>query len=147
MDYRPAEPGEREAVATLLVTQDFQDGYVDVGETWVARDADGIVGTIRLIDVGDGLVYVADVVVAEPCRGTGIGSALMRKALAARDAASFFLVCHPERLAFYGRLGFEDGPKEDWPAAIVAASRAEDDFESDHDELHHFMSRPADGGS
>jgi predicted N-acetyltransferase YhbS len=142
VEFRPAELGERDAVAALLIAQDWQDGYVDVGETWVACNGDDVVATVRLIAAGDGAWYVADVSVRDGMRGNGIGSGLLRAAMVSRGVAAFYLTCHPERQAFYERLGYESVPKGFWPEPVIAASRAEDDYDSDHDHLHRYMRTP-----
>lgn len=112
----------------------------DLGERCVARDDDGsVVGFLRLIDTPEG-VYVTDVIVHPDRRGSGIGSDLMRSAMETRSGP-FFLVCHPERLAFYRRLGFDSTDRSTWPTPVVEASKAEDDWDSSHEHLHHYMLR------
>lgn len=124
--------------AAFLEAQDW--GYADSqpGERFVARDGDVVVGFLRLIDVPEG-VYVADVIVREDRRGAGIGSDLMREAMTTRPGP-YYLVCHPERKAFYERLGFSSGEKDAWPPGIVQAAIVEEDWDSGHDHLHHHMS-------
>ena len=142
---RPARAADRDAVARVLIEEGWQDGFVDVGQTWVTCMDGEVVGTARLVDASETLVYVADVIVREDHRGSGIGSAMMRDVMASREGAEFFLVCHPERLGFYGRLGYVAEPKGSWPGPIVEASVAEDDYDSDHDHLHNFMRLPLAG--
>lgn len=137
----PASETDIPQAAAFLEAQDW--GYADsqAGERFVARDGtDEVVGFLRLIDVAEG-VYVADVIVREDRRGDGIGADLMRTAMGTRPGP-YFLVCHPERRAFYERLGFDSGEKEAWPPGIVEAAIAEEDWDSGHDHLHHHMSRP-----
>jgi predicted N-acetyltransferase YhbS len=138
---RRALPDERDRRLAVLLPQGWERGNVDVGEPWVA-EADGeIVGTLRLLDAGDDAIYVADVIVREDLRGRGIGAGLMREAMSSRPSDSFFLVCHEERAAFYGRLGYEEIAKVELPDPVAQAADLEGDLTSDHEELHHFMVR------
>jgi predicted N-acetyltransferase YhbS len=139
---RPAHAADRDAVSRILIEEGWQDGFVDVGQTWVTCKDGEVVGTARLIASSDDLVYVADVMVREDRRGSGIGSEMMREIMSSRGSAEFFLVCHPERVAFYERLGFVSEPKDSWPDPIVATSMAEDDYDGDHDHLHNYLRAP-----
>ena len=136
---RPAHAADRDAVARILIEEGWQDGFVDAGQTWVTCLDGEVVGTGRLIPASEGLVYVADVMVREDRRGSGIGSEMMREIMSSREGAEFFLVCHPERVAFYERLGYVGEPRRSWPAEVVAVSMAEDDYDSDHDHLHNYL--------
>ena len=142
MKTRPARAADRDAVSRVLIAEGWQDGFVDVGQTWVTCMDGEVVGTARLVDVSENLVYVADVIVREDHRGSGIGSEMMRNVVASREGAEFFLVCHPERLAFYDRLGYVAEPKGSWSPEVVAVSMAEDDYDSDHDHLHNYLRLP-----
>jgi ribosomal protein S18 acetylase RimI-like enzyme len=82
----------------------------------VARDASGtIVGSLTLVvfRIPSGLrVWIEDVVVSELARGRGVGSALVRAALAMAEKAgarTVDLTSRPDRLEanrLYARLGF-----------------------------------------
>lgn len=143
MEYGPAADSDYDALADIQRAHGWGVERIREGEAWVARDDDAVVlGCCRLLDSPPTGVYVADVLVREDVRGAGIGSELMRAAMATRKGP-FFLVCHPERKAFYERLGFASGGKEAWPPGIVEAAMAEEDWDSDHDHLHHHMSTTA----
>lgn len=141
MEHRPATPGEFEPIRKLLDGHGWNEDPIELGELWGSFDDGEAVGTLRLVDAGPADTYVASVLVREDRRGSGLGSQLMTEAMAARADRTFYLVCHPERLGFYGRLGFSDTDRATWPQAIVAASKAEDDWDSDHGHLHHFLAR------
>ena len=142
MQHRLAAGDEVEAIRGLLDGHGWTDDPIENGDLWGSFDGGEAVGTLRLVDAGPSATYVASVLVREDRRGAGIGSDLMRAAMATRSGRRFFLVCHPERLGFYGRLGFSGSDRGIWPAEIVVVARAEDDWDSDHDELHHFLSTP-----
>lgn len=135
----PAADADIPGAAAILNAHGNGWSYEDtqLGERFIARDGEAVVGFLRLIDTPEG-VYVADVIVHPEHRGGGIGSDLMRAAMATRSGP-FFLVCHPERLDFYDRLGFNPGDRSTWPLPIVEVSKAEDDWDSSHEHLHHYM--------
>ena len=118
---------------------EWDDPHLDQGVGFIARDG-GIVGALRLIEVEPNVVVVEDVLVKDDRRGGGIGGRLMQAAMNSRGG-KLILCCHPERLAFYERLGFSESPFDELPAS------ARDFFEADeaaphqtpegHD--HHFM--------
>jgi GNAT superfamily N-acetyltransferase len=147
MEYRPAREadGDFDGVADIQLAYGWGIERIREGQAWIARDDSGaVVGCCRLLDCGAEGVYVADVITREDLRGKGIGAAMMRAAMASRPGP-FYLVCHPERLGFYGRLGYADVPRDTWPPEVIACSKAEEDWDSDHDDLHHFMTTMAAG--
>ncbi len=138
MEFRLASGTEAERGRELIAALGWNQDDVGAGDPFVAMDDGIVVGSLRLLDAGERTTYVADVVVREDLRGGGIGSQMMRAAMATR-AGDFYLVCHDERVAFYQRLGYADVAKAELPAEVVAAADAEGDLTSDHDHLHHFM--------
>jgi len=130
-------PGVRE----LLLAEGWDVDHVTEGEVFVARQG-GVVGCVRVIEVGAGLFLVDDVMVRADRRGSGLGADLMRAALAERDGTAY-LACHPERIAFYTRLGFgEDAPDRLPPPVRDYFRRSGDLADSEHAREHHFMRRP-----
>lgn len=139
MEHRPAHRSEFDAIRGLLDGYGWDEDPIELGELWGCFDDGEPIGTVRLVDAGPDDTYVASVLVREDRRGAGLGADLMRVAMASRPGRTFYLTCHPERLGFYGRLGYAESDRGTWPAGIVAASKAEDDWGSDHDHLHHFL--------
>lgn len=77
---------------------------------YVARDGEEIVGVVRLIGDGFSSVFVQDLIVLPSYQRQGIGSALMKKALADyKDAYQVQLATDESEktLGFYRSLGFE----------------------------------------
>lgn len=77
---------------------------------YVARDGEEIVGVVRLIGDGFSSVFVQDLIVLSSYQRQGIGSALMKKALADyKDAYQVQLATDESEktLGFYRSLGFE----------------------------------------
>lgn len=80
------------------------------GLSLVATDGGRIVGTVRLWHVAAGpgrpALLLGPLAVDPQCRGRGIGSALMRRALARARLAGHGAVILVGDAAFYGRFGF-----------------------------------------
>src|SRR6476646_4718989 len=80
-------------------------GGPEPGFSIVARFAGEVVGVIRLVDFDPPDVLVGGIAVLAARRGRGIGTDLMREAMAVK-AGTWWLECRHERIAFYERLGF-----------------------------------------
>ena len=77
---------------------------------YLARDGEKIVGLVRLIGDDFSLVFVQDLIVLPSYQRQGIGSALMKQALADyKDAYQVQLATEQteKNLGFYRSLGFE----------------------------------------
>lgn len=78
--------------------------------TYIARDGEEIVGLVRLVGDGFSSVFVQDLIVLPSYQRQGIGSNLMKEALADyKDAYQIQLVTEQteKTLGFYRSLGFE----------------------------------------
>ncbi len=139
VEFRRATEEESERRRALVAGQGWESENVDLGEPWVAVGGGDVVGTLRVLDAGEGASYLADVIVREDLRGAGIGADMVCAAVRSRERDAFYLVCHDERVAFYGRLGFSEIPKVELPEGVMRAADQEGDLETDHEQLHHFM--------
>ena len=77
---------------------------------YLALDGDAVVGLVRLVGDGFSSIFVQDLIVLPTYQRQGIGSALMKKALADfKDAYQVQLVTEQteKTLEFYSSLGFE----------------------------------------
>ena len=95
----------REQGVSLADELDGQDGSC---AHWLASDAEGPVATLRIRREGE-VAVIGRVAVLPRARGTGLGAALMRAAmaaLAAEGAARAELGAQLAAIAFYERLGF-----------------------------------------
>ena len=78
--------------------------------TYLARDGEEIVGLVRLVGDGFSSVFVQDLIVLPSYQRQGIGSNLMKEALADyKDAYQIQLATEQteKNLGFYRSLGFE----------------------------------------
>ena len=78
--------------------------------TYLARDGEEIVGLVRLVGDGFSSVFVQDLIVLPSYQRQGIGSNLMKEALADyKDAYQIQLATEltEKNLGFYRSLGFE----------------------------------------
>ena len=78
--------------------------------TYLARDGEKIVGLVRLVGDGFSSVFVQDLIVLPSYQRQGIGSNLMKEALADyKDAYQIQLATEQteKNLGFYRSLGFE----------------------------------------
>jgi ElaA protein len=72
---------------------------------WVSDEA-GVLGTARLLRDPDGVARIGRVATAARVRGTGIGAALMRRALELRGEGPTVLDAQAHLADWYGRFGF-----------------------------------------
>lgn len=89
--------------------------------TYLARDGEEIVGLVRLVGDGFSSVFVQDLIVLPSYQRQGIGSNLMKEALADyKDAYQIQLVTErtEKTLGFYRSLGFETLPTYDCTGMI-----------------------------
>ena len=118
MDIRPIRRNEVEAARLLLVAADwgkrvqdpevFRDLLARSQLTLVAVDEGQVVGFLRAITDGLFNGYISMVVVAATHRGRGIGSALVRAAMAGNDEMTWVLRAGRDGVAaFYEKLGFQ----------------------------------------
>jgi len=138
MECGPASPSEREEGCALILALGWNVNRIRLGDPFVAKDGDEVIGFLRLEDGEPDGTYVADVVVRENLRGRGVGSELMCVAMATRSGP-FFLSCHSERIAFYKRLGFAETAKDGIPPAVAAIADAAGELGTPKDHVHHFM--------
>ena len=78
--------------------------------TYLARDGEEVVGLVRLIGDGFSSIFVQDLIVLPTYQRQGIGSTLMKQALADyKDAYQIQLATEESEktLGFYRSLGFE----------------------------------------
>jgi predicted N-acetyltransferase YhbS len=128
---------ERDEIASFYEENDWGDD-VDLGKgvTFIARQG-GIVGAIRLLEVGPQTVIVEDLVVHKDLRGNGIGAQLMRAAMNSRGG-TMFLCCHDDVIPFYERFEFTAHPFEDLPEPVQEHFRATGEYPSSPEE-HYFL--------
>lgn len=123
----------------FFAAEQWDDPVLDQGVGFIARDG-AIVGNVRLIEVEPQTVIVEDVLVKSDRRGQGIGADLMRAAMNSRGG-TLYLCCHPERLRFYGDLGFSEMAFEELPEPVRTYFQehgdSPDKLPADH--IHHFL--------
>lgn len=101
----------------------YQSG---LGNFWLAREGDSVVGSISLKDIGDGDVALRKMFVKSSHRGRekGIAAALLRTALewsARQNVKTIYLGTTAQFLAahrFYEKNGFAEIPKSALPASF-----------------------------
>ncbi len=82
------------------------DGLDPLCRHYLARLDGAAVGTARVRTLAGGDVKIERVAVLKPLRGTGIGKALMARALADIGAGQAVLNAQLQVESFYGELGF-----------------------------------------
>ncbi len=139
------KPEQRDAVANLIlhiqreefalpVTLDDQPDLIDIpsfyqknlGNFWVAKLDDRVVGTIALLDIGHAMGALRKMFVAADCRGKehGVATLLLKTVLAWSAAHAFkeiylgttdrFLAAH----RFYEKNGFVEIPRLSLPTTF-----------------------------
>lgn len=118
MEIRPVQPDEIETARQLLAANNWGQRVADAGvfAELIARSQialvavqDGqVVGFLRAITDGLFNGYISMVVVTETHRGRGIGSALVKTAIAGNDEMTWVLRAGRDGVAaFYEKLGFQ----------------------------------------
>jgi predicted N-acetyltransferase YhbS len=130
---------DRSDLEEFFKAHDWEDPHLDTGMGFIARDG-RIVGTVRLIEVEPNLVVIEDVLVKDDRRGRGIGAQVIRAAMNSRGGR-LVLCCHPERIAFYERLGFSEAPFVELPASARSFFEADGaaPHQTEKGHVHHFM--------
>jgi N-acetylglutamate synthase-like GNAT family acetyltransferase len=130
---------DRADLEEFFKLNEWDDAHLDKGTAFIARDG-GIVGSVRLIETEPNVVIIEDVLVDKDRRGAGIGAQVMRAAMNSRGG-KLFLCCHPERTAFYQRLGFSELAFDEMPDSVkgwfIEGGAAPHQIPEGH--VHHFM--------
>lgn len=116
---RPADVAPREALLDQAFgkfrwrksSQRLRDGRTPAdGLAFVAADGKRVVGTARLwetlCETGEPALLLGPVAVAADCRNRGIGSALVRRAIAAARRLGHRAIILVGDAQYYGRFGF-----------------------------------------
>src|SRR5688500_718464 len=123
----------------FFANEKWDDPVLDKGVAFIARDG-AIVANVRLIEVEAQTVVVEDVLVKEDRRGSGIVADVIGAAMNGKGG-TLYLCCHPERLRFYGDLGFAEMPFDELPETVQTYFRdhgdSPDKLPPDH--IHHFL--------
>ena len=118
----------------IPITQEEQPDLMDIpgfcqrgkGNFWVALAGSEVVGTIALLDIGEGLGVLRKMFLKEVWRGKkyGVAQSLLNTLLnwaRDKDFCEIYLGTTAHYLAahkFYGREGFHEIPAEELPAAF-----------------------------
>lgn len=123
----------------FFAAEEWADPVLDSGAAFIARDG-GIVGNVRLIAMGPETHVVEDVLVRSDHRGRGLGKRLVQAAMNSKGG-TLYLCCHPERLRFYGDLGFAELPFDELPDTVRNYFEEHGDAPGalPPEHVHHFM--------
>lgn len=88
----------------------------------VAEDERRIVGIGQIRPHDDGSRELSSLVVARECRGTGVGSQIVR-ALLAREPGPIYLFCREQLTPFYARFGFRVTASQALPRGLARMLR------------------------
>lgn len=125
---RPAASQDLQAVLALLEAAKLPTaGVAEHFGSFVVADEDGrIVASAGIERYGD-VALLRSLVVAGELRGTGLGAAVLRRALREADGhpgGVYALTTTAER--FLARFGFERFPRASVPAALLASRELQD---------------------
>jgi amino-acid N-acetyltransferase len=123
-EIRAARADELEPVRALLVDARLPlDGFDDAAVVLVAVDGSAVVGAIALERHGEPpAMLLRSAVVAPALRGSGLGEALVRSALAVADDAGAPVALLTETAAgWFPRFGFVEMPWSQLPEPLSAS--------------------------
>ena len=72
----------------------------------VADDEGKVIGTVRVLTLGDGVFELASLAVDPIYRGAGVGSRLVQHILVKHVGRPIYVLCLPSRKHFYEENGF-----------------------------------------
>ena len=128
---------DRSDLEAFYDANDWEDPHLSDGVAFVAREGK-IVGALTVIEIEPQTIVIEDVLVDPERRGKGLGTQLLQAAMNSRGGTAF-LCCHSERLAFYGRLGFEDVSFDHLPPGVQRFMRDNDAYPFTADHVHYFL--------
>ena len=108
---------DRDEIASFLESQGRPRDGGSKGTVFFAREG-GIVGAVRLIEVGPQALVVDEMVVDQGRRRQGIGTNLMQAVMNSRGG-TLFVSTDPTYAPFFNRLGFEEVTSGDAPEPVV----------------------------
>lgn len=114
---RRANAGDEGAVLALLRSHDGLEAEFKASEFWVADDAGEVLACGRLRRHADGALELASVATLAGLHGRGLGSAVVKDALAGAQGTVFALALAP---GFFARHGFSEVGKDVLPASVRA---------------------------
>ncbi len=141
IEISPFHPGHARKVIDLVlpiqqeefgvpITLEMQPDLGDIpaffrhGNFWVATDGEEVVGTIALLDIGDGRAALRKMFVRASHRGAGVAKALLETLLAwcrQRSIREVYLGTAPQLLAahrFYEKNGFREIDRPELPPSF-----------------------------
>jgi GNAT superfamily N-acetyltransferase len=118
IEIAQAAPSDHEAILELHREAGWPGTHVD-GEVWAAREGAEILGGVQLLELAPGTILIDAAVVRSTARGRGVGTDMLRRVLATREA-DWWLECREERIGFYLRLAFHVERDADVPGLVKA---------------------------
>lgn len=108
LNLRAAEAPDHGVISELVSSARLNPMGLDWRRFTLVEDADGeVVACGQIKPHRDGSRELASLVVAEPWRGKGIGSAVVH-ALMADQGPPLYLMCRSSLMDYYARFGFEE---------------------------------------
>ena len=119
---RPATAADQPTISAMVRDAHLNPFRLHWRDFLVAEDERRIVGIGQVRPHGDGSRELSSLVVAQECRGTGVGSQIVR-ALLAREAGPVYLFCREQLSPFYARFGFHIAESQALPRGLARMLR------------------------
>ena len=132
---------DHDDIRELLATREGWKEKTDLteGVAFIARQGP-VIGLVRLIEVAPQTLVVDSVLVHEDHRGKGVGRQLMQALMNSRGG-TLYLCCRPERVEFYGHLGFSEVEVESCPPDVLAYWEKIGDYPPGDDPVRYLTTR------
>jgi N-acetylglutamate synthase-like GNAT family acetyltransferase len=119
---RPATAADQATISAMVRDARLNPLRLHWRDFLIAEDERRIVGIGQVRPHGDGSRELSSLVVARACRGTGVGSQIVR-ALLARERGPIYLFCREQLSPFYARFGFHIAERQTLPRALARLLR------------------------
>jgi GNAT superfamily N-acetyltransferase len=109
---------DRSDIEQLLRQEGWPDVNLGVGTAFIARDG-AVVGFVRVIEVGPGVLVTDDTLVRSDRRRQGIGGRLLQVAMSS-TGGTIYVDSNRDAVSLYERAGFRRVSFDDLPSSVVS---------------------------
>ena len=124
--YQKATENDLPQILAILQTVKGDTSDIHVSDFLIAKDGEKVVGCVRIKVLPEGVFKLASLGVLDAYREQGIGRNLLKKLLESDSRRPIYVICIPERKAFYEHNGFVRIEVADLPQILREHVRGDD---------------------